>query len=66
MHEPKQTEQQNIKSGWIQLTLLDAPDPPRPIVIQSALRCPLCRAVMVHVIGESGDRCPRCGAVVDL
>jgi hypothetical protein len=65
MNEPKQTQQLNSE-GWARLTLLDAPDPPRPVVIQSALRCPLCRAVMVHVVGESGDRCPRCGVVLDL
>jgi ribosomal protein L37AE/L43A len=67
MNEPKQTEQQNIGRGWAQLTLLD----PAPVVqvaprISTALRCPLCGAGLVHVIGAGLCDCPRCGAVVDL
>jgi hypothetical protein len=66
MNEPKQTQQQI--DGWAQLTLLD-PAPivqVRPTVIRSALRCPLCGAALVHVIGSGLCDCPRCGAVFDL
>ena len=70
MHEPKQTEL-NTRTGWAQLALalLDAPEPPIVQVaprIRSALRCPLCGAALVHVIGSGVCDCPRCGAVVDL
>ena len=69
MNEPKQTQQLNSISGWAQLALLDAPEPPIVQVaprIRSALRCPMCGAALVHVIGSGVCDCPRCGAVVDL
>lgn len=67
MNEPKQTELNIEKTGWTQLTLLDDVPTmgPRLIAIRSALRCPLCGAALVHVIGERCE-CPRCGMEVDL
>lgn len=71
MNEPKQTQQLNSISGWAQLALalLDAPEPPIVQVaprIRSALRCPMCGAVLVHVIGVGLCECPRCGMELDL
>lgn len=67
MNEPKQTQLNIEKTGWSQLTLLDdAPTTePRPILIRSALRCPLCGAQLDHIIGERCE-CPRCGMELDL
>ena len=68
MNEPKQTQQLNSISGWAQLALLDAPEPPIVQVaprIRSALRCPMCGSQLQHVIGEHCE-CPRCGMELDL
>lgn len=68
MNNSTQQQQQQLNSTacWAQLALCDAPETPIVQVrILSAMRCPMCGAVLVHVIGR-GCECPRCGAVVDL
>jgi hypothetical protein len=64
-------------AAWLQLELELEPAPVLVLAASSCavspwavaaapVRCPMCGAALVHVIGSGLCDCPRCGAVVDL